>query len=403
MGPPSPPDSATLVYESAQGSYVRDVDGNQYLDLAAGFGSMLLGHGHPRVLRALTEQAGTLLQALGDVYPSREKIELSERLSTLIPGQPSQVVMGQSGADAVTGALKTATLFTGRPGWIAMGGSYHGLGYASLAVTSLRSGYRAPFESQLNSHVDFCHYPHSEEELPDTLAELERLLKLGLYGAVILEPILGRGGCSVPPPGALQRIAELTRKHGALLIADEIWTGLGRTGSWLRCDAVGVTPDLVTLGKGLGGGLPISACLGRAEVMAAWQQPQETVHTSTFTGTPLACRTAAVTLDVLSEEGLVQRSAALGARWLEALRAKLSGNSRVHAVRGAGMMIGIDFGPWKGGASVVQRELVRRGIITSTGGGAREVLVLTPALNVPEDALLSFVAEIAASLQALAQ
>jgi 4-aminobutyrate aminotransferase/(S)-3-amino-2-methylpropionate transaminase len=401
MGPALPPDAAGLVYQSAQGSYVTDVDGNRYVDLAAGFGALLLGHSHPRVVAAIAEQASVLLHALGDVYPSREKIELCERLSALLPELECQVIIGQSGADAITAALKTATLYTGRAGWLAMGGSYHGLSYGPLAVTSLRKGYSAPFARQLNPHVSFCPYPQSEQDRSTLLQDLESRLARGDIAAVIVEPVLGRGGCCVPPDGMMRQLSEVAHRHGSLVIADEIWTGLGRTGAWLRSSSEGMSADLITLGKGLGGGLPISACLGSREVMAAWQQPAETVHTSTFAGSPLASRAALVTLDVLREEQLVERSAVVGARWLELLRSRLLAHPRVREVRGVGLMVGVDLGEWRGGASVVQRSLVERGFITTTGGGAREVLVLTPALDVPEAELEAFVAELWDCLQAL--
>ena len=298
--------AGTVVFATGKGSNVIDVDGNRYVDLAAGFGALLLGHGHPNVLRVLELASARLLQALGDVHPSDAKIALSERLVALYPEPGARVILGQSGADAVTAALKTAVLATEKPGVVAFRGAYHGLSYAPLSVSALRDGYRAPFSEQLNPHVTFLDFPSDEPSGERTLDEARAALSNGSVGAVVIEPVLGRGGCIVPPSGFLAMLATLARESGALFIADEIWTGLGRSGSMLRSTAEGVLPDVVCLGKGLGGGLPISACIGSGSVMSAWRREPEVVHTSTFAGAPLAAATAIATLDVLSRERLAR-------------------------------------------------------------------------------------------------
>jgi 4-aminobutyrate aminotransferase/(S)-3-amino-2-methylpropionate transaminase len=401
MGPRPPagdPHLGKIVYAAARGANVLDVDGNRYVDLAAGFGAMLLGHCHPGVVSALSAQAERLLQALGDVQPSDVKLELLERLARLLPSGPTRVVLGQSGADAVTAALKTALLYTGRPGVVAFGGAYHGLSYGPLGACGLRASYREPFRAQLNPAVHFVDYPMSSGEAASTLEGVEAALRRGDVGAVLVEPVLGRGGCVVAPPGFLGALGLLAERHGALLVADEIWTGLGRTGQWLWSVAEGVVPDLVCLGKGLGGGIPVSACLGKAHVMQAWSQDAEVVDTSTFAGAPLACAAALASLDVLEQDRLVERAADVGERFLRELAAALSG-SRAQAVRGVGMMIGIDLGPG-GAAARVARCLLERGYLVSTGGGAREVVVLTPPLNISERLLDGFIPELRSVLEA---
>ncbi|HVR21003.1 MAG TPA: aminotransferase class III-fold pyridoxal phosphate-dependent enzyme, partial [Polyangiaceae bacterium] len=304
MGPLPGPAPSGIVYASALGSNVTDVDGNRYVDLAAGFGAQLLGHRHPTVQRALVLEGERLHQALGDMYPSDAKVSLVERLSRLHPDPAARVILAQSGSDAVTAALKTAALATGRPGVLAFSGAYHGLGYAPLAACGLRASYREPFASQLNAHVSFAPYPATLEAEVETLAFARDALSTRAIGAVLVEPILGRGGVLVPPPSFLGELATLAASHGALLVADEIWTGLGRAGSMLRALALGVVPDLVCLGKGLGGALPISAVIGRGVVMQAWRRAEEVVHTSTYAGAPLASATALATLDVLEREAL---------------------------------------------------------------------------------------------------
>jgi 4-aminobutyrate aminotransferase-like enzyme len=389
MGPRVSGRPTATVYASGKGSNVIDADGNRYVDLAAGFGALLLGHAHPRVLGAIELEAPRLMQALGDVYPSEPKIALASRLAELFPEAGARVLFGQSGADAVSAALKTAVLHTGRPGVLAFHGAYHGLSYAPLAALGLRASYREPFVEQLNRHVTFVDTPRDEASADAALERARVALASGEIGAVLFEPILGRGGVVVPPPDFLGELARLARGAGALTVADEIWTGLGRAGKWL-CSSE-LAPDLVCLGKGLGGGLPISACVGRGDAMRAWSREPEVVHTSTFAGAPLACVTALATLDVLSRGGLVSRSAELGQTWLAALRAALADVPGVVEVRGAGLMIGVDLGERPGAAAELMQLLLERGYIVSTGGEQRDVVVLTPPLVIVESLLHAFV------------
>lgn len=385
MGPKKTPGERPggIVYASALGSNVVDVDRNRYVDLAAGFGAELLGHRHPAIVRALGLESGRLLHALGDLYPSDAKVGLVERLARLYPESSARAIVAQSGSDAVTAALKTAALFTGRPGVLAFGAAYHGLGYGPLSALGLRPSYRSPFADQLNPHAVNVPYPDSHEAQAATFAAAREAFARGVIGAVLIEPILGRGGVIVPPAGFLRELAAFAREHGAVLVADEVWTGLGRSGSLLRSLAEGVTPELVCLGKGLGGGLPISAVIGKDEVMRAWERDEEVVHTSTFSGNPLACATALATLDTLGREGLVQRSAVVGAAFQAELEAALASVPGV-SVRGAGLMIGVELGAEPHSAVRVVRSLLERGFIATTGGGRREVLVLTPPLNIAE-------------------
>jgi 4-aminobutyrate aminotransferase/(S)-3-amino-2-methylpropionate transaminase len=380
------------------GSNVTDVDGNRYVDLAAGFGSLLLGHAHSAVRTALEVQAERLWQAQGDVYPSDAKVGLLERLCELFPEPGAQVILGQSGADAVTAALKTAVLATGRTGVLAFEGAYHGLSYAPLAACGLRAGYRDPFLAQLNPKVHFLRYPADSEQAARTLEAAKEQLKNGEIGAVLVEPILGRGGVVVPPGGFLLDLATLAREAGALLIADEIWTGLGRSGHWLYSVSQGAVPDVVCLGKGLGGGLPISACIGRSEVMRAWRRTPEVVHTSTFAGAPLSCACALMTLSHLSSSKLIDRARQVGEHWRQQLSRVLSEVDPRFQARGVGLMLGIDLG----GASAavrVQQTLLERGYLVSTGGGQREALVLTPALNIDAGLLEEFCGVLAGVLK----
>lgn len=407
MGPrptrPAPGESnasGTIVYREGAGSNVIDVDGNRYVDLAAGFGSLLLGHRPEGVRLRLAEQAERLMQSLGDLHPSDVKIGLLERLAARVGG--GQGILGLSGADALSAALKSAALASGRPGVVAFSGAYHGLSYGPLALCGLRQSYRAPFAAQLNPSARFVAYPAEPAALEPALASVRDELQRGDVGAVVFEPILGRGGVVVPPPGFAPGLAALCREHGAVLVADEVWTGLGRAGEWLYSQAQGARADLVCLGKGLGGGLPISACFGTREVMASWSRDEEVVHTSTFAGAPLAAAAALATLDAIEAQRLVERARRLGPAFADALRAEFPASwPRGWEVRGAGFMLGIDLGPGGPGALQLSRALLAQGYIVSLGGGRRDSLVLTPALDVAEAQLEGFARAFGASLRAV--
>jgi 4-aminobutyrate aminotransferase/(S)-3-amino-2-methylpropionate transaminase len=250
----------------------------------------------------------------------------------------------------------------------------------------LRDSYRVPFAAQLNPRVRFAEYPLAESALRPLEAWLRFELERGDVGALVFEPIAGRAGCLVPPAGFTALLADLAQRFGALLIADEVWTGLGRSGHWLYGMHQGTRADLVCLGKGLGGGLPISACVGRREVMQAWCREAEVVHTSTFAGAPLASAAALATLAELELRELVPRARHVGERFMSALSRELPSESGA-VVRGSGLMIGIDLGPRPGLASVAARRMLEQGYIVSTGGGARQAVVLTPSLAISESLL----------------
>jgi 4-aminobutyrate aminotransferase/(S)-3-amino-2-methylpropionate transaminase len=379
------------VYASGSGANVFDVDGNRYVDLAAGFGALLLGHSPPAVGDAIRSQGERLWLALGDVYASDAKIDLCERLAGLYPRPGARVMLGSSGADAVTAALKTAVLATGRAGVVAFEGAYHGLSHGPLAVCGLHASFREPFRGQLGEHVTFAPYPADDAGLAASLTIVRSALSAGA-GAVLVEPILGRGGCVVPPAAFLPALREACDAADALLVSDEIWTGLGRSGAWLASVDRGVVPDVVCLGKGLGGGMPISACVGSASAMAGWgAHGGTTIHTGTHFGAPLACAAAVATLIAIDEEHLVARSRAAGERFVTHLRDRTSGRGVVD-VRGRGLMIGVAL---EGGAArslATTRALLERGWIVLTGGPKGDVLTLTPPLDV-DDALLDAFAD----------
>ena len=388
----------TIVYERGEGVFVFDVDGNRYVDMAAGFGALPLGHGDASLQNAIDAQSRKLWLALGDVYASEPKVALCEKLASLYPESGARVLLGASGADAVTAALKTAVLATGKSGVVAFGGSYHGLSYAPLAALGLKPSFREPFADQLGRHVTFAPYPASVADENDCIIHMQNALVSGQIGAVLIEPILGRGGCVVPPPLFLRRARDLCDQAGALLVVDEIWTGRGRSGSMLMSVSQGVLADVICIGKALGGGLPISACIGSAKVMAPWgARGGATLHTATHFGNPLACATALATLARIEGDGLADRARRVGEDFLELLGERFAGDARVRQVRGRGLMIGIQLDS-EARALAAMRSLLERGWIVLTGGPAGEALTLTPPLTVEPRVLEKFAEALADSL-----
>lgn len=387
-----------VFWEAARGANVRDVDGNIYLDLTAAFGVAAAGHAHPAIAGAIADQAERLVHGMGDVHPPALKVELMERLLALAPWPEGRGVLASSGSEAVEIALKTALLASGKPGILAFEGGYHGLTLGALGATH-RTDFREPFQDRLYSGVAWAPFPLPGREGPGAgpraLEEVRRLLAAGTgngdrIGAVLVEPIQGRAGVRVPPPGFLSGVAEAARQAGAVVIFDEIFTGFGRTGSLFAFQHEGVVPDLLCVGKALGGGLPLSACLGSREVMDAWPlSGGEALHTSTFLGHPLACASALAFLDVMEEEGLVEMASRRGSRLLERLRRGLAGSGRVAEVRGRGFLVGIELGEGENvptaPRAVLAMDALRLGLLVLPAGERGEVVELSPPLMLTDE------------------
>ena len=392
---------APVMYGDGLGSNVTDADGNVLVDLVAGFGSVAFGHGHPRLAEVLRRQAESLWVALGDVYASEAKVRLAERLAALMPEPGARVMLGSSGADAVTAALKTAIATSEKPRVIAFHGSYHGLSHGPLAACGAFPSFREPFEPQLGQYVSFAPFPGLAGASSDeSLAAVRAFLIDRSHGAVIVEPILGRGGCIVPPHGFLEELRALCTQYGALLICDEVWTGCGRAGSMAISLSRSLLPDIVCLGKALGGGFPISACIGRESAMQGWARlGGSAVHTATHFGLPLGCTVALTALDLLSEDDLFARSETVGTWFMLELREALVGLG-VKRIDGRGMMIGVELDGGAARALAVSRRVLSNGWIVLTGGVDGATITLTPALTINQDLLESFVATLASALRA---
>lgn len=379
---PEPP----IFWERAEGANVWDVDGNRYVDLGGGFGVANAGHAHPSIRDAVAGQSAQLMHAMGDVHPPAVKVALLEALVRHFPGGgPARALLGSSGSDAVEAALKTALLASGHPGVVAFEGGYHGLGLGALDVT-WRGFFRDPFRARLPECTSFARYGDA-----DSLRAAARRCPAPV-GAVIVEPVQGRGGERVPPRGFLRQVREICDTEGWLLIADEVYTGFGRTGRFFACEHEGVVPDLLCVAKGLASGMPISACIGRATVMDAWPVSRgEALHTQTFLGHPPSCAAALASLAVIEEEKLVARAAETGAAALAALRQACAGHPRVTACRGLGLMIGVACDA-PGTAAHACREALRRGLILLPSGNEGQVLSITPPLVIERSRLLEALA-----------
>jgi len=394
-----------VFWDHARGANVVDVDGNRFVDVTGAFGVAAVGHANPAVVASVSHQAERLLHGMGDIHPSDVKVQLLEAIAQKAPWPETRSILGSSGSDAVEAALKTAQLATGKAGILAFEGAYHGLTLGALAATH-RTHFRAPFAPRTWEGVRFLPYPTTPATLAAALDAVEATLADPMLrvGAVLVEPMQGRAGCRIPTPGFLSGLAERTNAAGAVLIADEIYTGFGRTGRWFAMEHDDCVPDLMCVGKALGGGMPISACMGRASLMDAWPESDgEAIHTSTFLGHPVAAAAALSALDVLEREDLVGRSARVGSETLRALDQVLGAADYVSEVRGLGMLLGVELSEAgyaaRGGGAGVCRALLERGIIALPAGPRGEVIQLAPALNMSNELLdfvLSTLAEVVA-------
>lgn len=376
-----------VFWERASGALVVDADGNRYLDLTSAFGVAATGHTNPRVAAAIAEQATRLIHGMGDVHPTEVRTRLLARLAGLAPGALTKTYLATSGAEAIEFALKTALLASGKPHAIAYRGAYHGLSLGALEVGGIDK-FRAPFAPLVAAQATFLPYPAAHAGLDDALAELRGALERDpQIGAVIVEPVQGRGGVIVPPAGFLRALRAFCDEHALVLILDEIYTGFGRTGTMFACDREGIVPDLMCVGKALAGGVPLAATIGTAQVMDAWPvSAGEALHTSTFLGNPLACAAALANLDELVRLDVLGRVRARESRLAERLNALASSSSRVRDVRGLGFLWAVEFDRAEFANRVVVRGLAR-GVILLQSGPTGTSITIAPPLTI-EDAQL---------------
>ncbi|BDE06332.1 aspartate aminotransferase family protein [Vulcanimicrobium alpinum] len=391
-------DDYPVFWERASGALIGDVDGNTYLDLTSAFGVAAVGHTNPHVVAAIEAQARRLVHGMGDVHPTEVRVALLRRLAELAPGDLSKTYLATSGAEAIEFALKTALLATGKPRVVAYDGAYHGLSLGALEVAGIPK-FRDPFAPLVVDRATFLRYPGARTSLDDAVAEVRRALDARSdVGALLIEPIQGRGGVIVPPEGYLRSLRALCDERGVLLILDEIYTGFGRTGTLFASEREGVVPDLLCVGKALGGGVPISATIGASRVMDAWPRSTgEALHTSTFLGNPLACAAALATLDEIARLDVCARvnarAAALGER-LAALRRF----AHVRDVRGRGFLWAIEFSDGGFANRVVVRGL-QDGVILLQSGPTGTSITIAPPLTIDDEQLAEALARLERAMQ----
>jgi acetylornithine/succinyldiaminopimelate/putrescine aminotransferase len=366
--------------------HVWDASGKRYLDLTAAFGVANAGHANARVVRAGQQQMWRLLHAMGDVHPHLLKGQLVQRLSQITFERwtkgaiEGRTILNNSGFEAVEAVLKTALLATGKSGVITFSGAYHGLGYGALNAT-YRQYFRGPFKSQLRQFGTAVEWP--EKDLDKVESRIRKLTATKKFGAILVEPIQARGGIRIPPIEFLKLLRKLCDRYGLLLILDEIYTGFGRTGEWFACEREQVVPDLICLGKAMSGGFPISACVGRSDLMdRAWPRSHgEALHTSTFLGHPVGCAMALAQIEEISK--LIKPARRKG-EFLKKLNPQ---------VRGVGLMAGLEV---ESGAVAMKaiKQLLHNGYIFLPEGDEGQVISFTPPLIISEK-------QIKESLQAL--
>jgi putrescine aminotransferase len=383
--------TGNVVETSSEGTKVYGADGREFLD-CGGYGVFLLGHRHPRVVRAVIDQIGTNPLATRLLLEPTAAVAARELAAVAPPGL-DRVHFVNSGAEAVEAAIKLARA-NGRTTLVSADNGYHGKTMGALSLTA-RDLYQRPFRPLL---PDVHHVPYGDAEAIDRV-----LVRHPGAGCVVLEPVQGEGGVVVPPPGYLAAVADICREHGALFVLDEVQTGLGRLGTWWGADRDGVSPDILLVGKNLSGGVvPVAAMLATTEVYAPFSR-DPFLHTSTFAASPLAMAAAAATVRVIREEGLVDRARRLG----EELLSGVQGIARAHPegpitdVRGAGLLIGIQLrDPADAGDLVL--ELLQRRVLVNHSLNAHDVLRLTPSALL-DDADVEWLLEaLAAAVQAVA-
>ena len=392
-----------IVTARASGAIIEDVDGNRLIDFATGIAVLNLGHTSPEVVRAAQEQLERDTHTCFHVTANEPYIELAERMNAIVPGDfEKKTMFANSGAEAVENAVKIARKFTGRDAIVTFDHAFHGRTLLAMTLTAKVMPYKqgmGPFAPEVY-RLPFP-YPYRWPTGPENAArealayatdEMHTHIGEENIAAVILEPIQGEGGFIIPAPGFLKGLAEFCAEHGILFIADEIQSGMGRAGRWFAIEDEGVVPDLVASAKSLGGGLPISAVTGRAEIM-------DSVHVGglggTYGGNPVAAAAALAVLDLIEREGLLERSRTVGGRIQQRLREMQSRHDVIGDVRGRGMMTAIELvadrvtkepldGPT--GTKILERCL-ENGVVILKAGTYDNVIRLLPPITIEEGLL----------------
>jgi 4-aminobutyrate aminotransferase / (S)-3-amino-2-methylpropionate transaminase / 5-aminovalerate transaminase len=396
--PRGPYNSVPIFMASAEGATLEDVDGNRFLDFAGGIGCLNVGHREPRVMSALREQLEKHLHLCFAVTPYESYVALAEKLNALAPGKaPKKSIIVNTGAEAVENAVKIARAYTKRPAIICFEDAFHGRTLLTMTLTSKTHPYKAGFEPFASDvyRIPFA-YPYRAEKgaTAETFADhltdaFKRNVAPESVAAVIAEPVQGEGGFILPPQDYFALVQKICRQHGILFIADEVQSGFGRTGKWFASEHFGIEPDLITMAKSLGGGMPIGAVIGRAEIMDA---PGVGSLGGTFCGHPLSCAAALAAIETIEKENLLSRSVAIGRRFEQRARAWQKKWSLVGEVRGLGGMCAIELvrdpatrEPADAATKQLARFCYEHGLITIMAGTFNNVIRILVPLVVTDE------------------
>ena len=390
-----------VVISKAKGAMVTDIEGKQYIDCFAGISVVNAGHCNEKVIEAAKAQMDKLVHCCSYVYYSQPTADLAEKLAEITPGRLQKTFFGNGGAEAIEGALRLAKQFTGKTEFIALQASFHGRSYATLSVTGncARKRKGGPYMAGCTFlPTPYCYRCFFELEYPKChlrcARALEDIIRFNTYDSVaafIAEPVQGEGGIIVPPDDYFVEIDKILKKHGILLLIDEVQSGFGRTGKMFGIEHYGVEPDIMTMAKGIAAGFPLSAFIAREEIADSFKPGD---HLSTFGGNPVSCAAAVANIAYLQGEKVVENSAKKGV-WLkgkfEELKAK---HSRIGEVRGKGLMIGIELvsdrsskTPASEEAKKVRDYCLSQGLLIGLGGVFNNVLRFQPPLVIGQDQL----------------
>jgi 4-aminobutyrate aminotransferase / (S)-3-amino-2-methylpropionate transaminase / 5-aminovalerate transaminase len=379
--------------ERAEAGILEDVDGNRLIDFGSGISVTNVGNSAPAVVRAVREQADRFTHTCFQVTPYKGYVDVCERLNELTPGDhEKRSLLVNSGAEAVENAVKVARYATGRDAVIAFDHGFHGRTLLTMSLTGKASPYKrgfGPFAPEVY-RAPYSDPFRGSGRLDEVITLVESTVGAGSIACVVVEPIAGEGGFVVPEPGWLPGLAGWCADHGILLVADEVQSGMGRTGAWFACEHEGVVPDLVTVAKSLGGGLPLGGVTGRADVM-------EAVHSGglggTFGGNPIACAAALAAFDIIESEGLLERARRIGETVLPRLERLVAEDGPVGHARGRGAMLALELvkpdgrRPDPETTQRVARSCHEEGLVVLTAGTYGNVLRLLPPLVIPDELL----------------
>jgi 4-aminobutyrate aminotransferase len=382
--------------ERAEGAYIYAADGNRYLDFTCGIGVTNTGHCHPKVVEAIRAQAGLFLHAQANIVVHRPMLELISELREIVHPSMDGFFFSNSGAAAIEGAVKLARAVTGRTNIVVFQGSFHGRTAGTMALTTSKTIYRAGFQP-LPAGVFVAPYPYAFRLGMDeatasvwALNELEELLLSQTApketAAILIEPVLGEGGYVVPPMTFMRGLREIADRHGILLIFDEVQSGFGRTGKWFAQEHFDLTPDIMTVAKGIASGLPLSGVFSRLELMRKWEVGS---HGGTYGGNPVACAAGVATIRAITDEGLLENARVRGEQLQVGLRKLQEDYPAIGDVRGLGLMIGSEIvdsrgKPDKAAAKAITRAAAERGLLLLTCGTHDNTVRWIPPLIVSE-------------------